>query len=101
MQPNSRPRRVFAGALPALTLLLVSPALSGPAEADAKADESAGTIEDLLKGGWQVAGYTGTFDNRGALILFRNPNEMYLVQCLAGYDVTRTPRVYENCYRLK
>jgi hypothetical protein len=80
---------------------MAGPALPGPAEADAKSDESAGSIEDLLKAGWQVAGYTSTFDNRAALILFKNPNEMYLVQCLAGYDVTRTPRVYENCYRLK
>jgi hypothetical protein len=54
-----------------------------------------------LKSGWQVAGYTSTFDNRSSLVLFKNPNETYLVQCLTGYDVQRTPRVYQNCYRLK
>lgn len=72
-----------------------------PPEADAIAKESAGSIEQLLKSGWQVAGYASTYDNRSAMILFRNPSENYLVQCQAGYDVTRSPRVYQNCYRLK
>ena len=54
-----------------------------------------------MKSGWLIAGYTSTFDNRSSLILFRNPTETYLVQCLTGYDVTRSPRVYQNCYRLK
>jgi hypothetical protein len=76
-------------------------AVAGAAHADAVSEESAGTIEGLLKSGWQVAGYTSTFDNRSSLVLFKNPNETYLVQCLTGYDVQRTPRVYQNCYRLK
>lgn len=59
------------------------------------------SIEELLKSGWQVAGFTSTFDNRSALILFRHPAETTLVQCLTGYDVTRTPRTYTNCYRLR
>jgi hypothetical protein len=49
----------------------------------------------------QVAGYTSTFDNRSAMILLKHPSEGYLVQCLAGYDVQRTPRVYVNCYELR
>jgi hypothetical protein len=31
------------------------------------------TIEQLLTQGWEIAGYTGGFDNRTALILFRHP----------------------------
>jgi hypothetical protein len=72
-----------------------------PARAVVPPEESAGSVGDLLKSGWQIAGYTSTFDNRSSLILFKNPNENFLVQCLTGYDVQRTPRVYENCYRLK
>lgn len=58
-------------------------------------------IEDLLKSGWKVAGFTSTFDNPSAMILFNHPTETTLVQCLTGYDVTRTPRTYRNCYRLR
>jgi hypothetical protein len=58
-------------------------------------------IETLLKGGWQVAGYASTFDTRSAFILFRHPDEPYLVQCRASYDVTRTPPVTSNCYKLQ
>lgn len=58
------------------------------------------TIEELLKAGWQVAGYTGAVDNWSAFILLRHPSETYLVQCRAGYDVTRQPRVQTNCYAL-
>jgi hypothetical protein len=54
-----------------------------------------------VKSGWQVAGFTSTFDNRSALILFRHPTETTLVPCLTGYDVTRTPRTYTNCFRLR
>jgi hypothetical protein len=59
------------------------------------------TIATLLKGGWQVVGYTSTLDSRSAFILFRNPNETYLVQCRASYDVTRSPPVTSNCYKLQ
>ena len=58
-------------------------------------------IATLLKGGWQIAGYTSTLDNRSAFILFRHPDEPYLVQCRASYDVTRTPSVTSNCYKLQ
>lgn len=67
----------------------------------AQPDESRISIEALMKSGWQVAGYTSTFDNRSAMILMKHPTENYLVQCLAGYDVQRTPRVYVNCYELR
>jgi hypothetical protein len=59
------------------------------------------TIESLLKGGWQIAGYTSPLDERSAFILFKHPSESHLVQCRAGYDVTRTPRVFSNCYELR
>jgi hypothetical protein len=59
------------------------------------------SIASLLKGGWQIAGYTSTLDGRSAFILFRHPDEPYLVQCRASYDVTRTPAVTSNCYKLQ
>ncbi|WP_045838052.1 hypothetical protein [Hyphomicrobium sp. 99] len=71
------------------------------ADADAISDESAGSIEQLMTAGWQIAGYASNSDNRSTFILFKKPNENYLVQCLAGYDVTRSPRVFHNCYRLR
>jgi hypothetical protein len=58
-------------------------------------------IETLLKGGWQIAGYTSTLDDRSAFILFRHPGETYLVQCRASNDVTRTLPVTSNSYKLQ
>lgn len=58
-------------------------------------------VGELLKAGWQIAGYTSTVDNRSTFILFRHPQERYLVQCRSGYDVTREPRVFSNCYALR
>jgi hypothetical protein len=55
----------------------------------------------MLKEGWQIAGYSQASDNRSTFILFRHPDQAYLVQCRAGYDATRTPPVYSICYRLK
>ena len=80
------------------SILAVASAHAGPPTPDPSEDIA---IEDLLKSGWQVAGFTSTFDNRSAMILFRHPIETTLVQCLTGYDVTRTPRTYRNCYRLR
>jgi hypothetical protein len=54
-----------------------------------------------LKTGWQIAGYSQAFDNRSTFILFRQPDEIYLVQCRVGYDVTRTPSTYSICYKLQ
>lgn len=85
------------------SVLLMSMAMSvcGLDTAKAQTDEDKPSIEQLLKSGWQVAGYTSTFDNRSAMILLKHTSESYLVQCLAGYDVQRTPRVYVNCYELR
>lgn len=84
-------RTVAAGAA---TLALLAVASSVTAEENI-------AIEELLRTGWQIAGYTSTVDNRSAFILFRNPDETYLVQCRVGYDVTRTPRTFSNCYELR
>lgn len=59
------------------------------------------SIGALLKTGWQIAGYTSTLDSRSAFILFRHPDQAYLVQCRASYDVTRTPPAHSNCYKLQ
>ncbi len=64
-------------------------------------DEEAISIESLLKSGWTIDGYTGTNDERSAFILFKHADKSYLVQCRAGYDVTRTPREFSNCYELR
>jgi len=64
------------------------------------ADESI-SIETLLKAGWQVAGFMGAVDNWATFTLFRHPTETYLVQCRAGYDVTRQPHVQPHYYKLQ
>jgi hypothetical protein len=74
--------------------------LAFPASLIAASEESI-SIETLLKAGWQIAGYTSTLDSRSAFILFRHPDETYLVQCRASYDVTRTPAAHSNCYKLQ
>ena len=51
--------------------------------------------------GWQIAGYSQATDNRSTFILFRHPDQTYLVQCRAGYDATRTPPTYSICYKLQ
>lgn len=79
----------------ALTLLLGLAACGA-----ALAAEPALTIERLMEDGWEIAGYTGTFDNRSSLLLFRNKDRKYLVQCSILYDVTRAQRVALNCYEL-
>jgi len=84
-----------AAAVGAMTLASVL-AVTSAAQEDEKI-----TIEGLLKGGWQIAGYTSPLDERSAFILFKHPSESYLVQCRAGYDVTRTPREFSNCYELR
>jgi hypothetical protein len=91
-------RTIATFALPlAATVLAAVPAKSEPPQQE----EEAIAIEELLKTGWQVAGFTSTYDNRSALILFRHPTETTLVQCRSGYDVTRIPRTYALCYRLR
>ena len=58
------------------------------------------TIERLLTGGWEVAGYIGNLDVRTSLILFRKRDVNYLVQCSTLFDVTRAQHVVVNCYEL-
>jgi hypothetical protein len=65
------------------------------------AAEDAPSISAMLKEGWQIAGYSQASDNRSTFILFRHPDQTYLVQCRTGYDATRTPPTYSFCYRLK
>lgn len=86
--------RALPGAVVACAAALVLP---GPATA---AEEQKVSIEGLLKAGWQIAGYASAVDDRSTFILLRNPSASYLVQCRSGYDVTRSPRVYSNCYEL-
>jgi hypothetical protein len=59
------------------------------------------TIEGLLKSGWQIAGYTGAVDNWSTFVLFRHPDQTYLVQCRTGYDATREPHIKPHCYKLR
>jgi len=87
-------------AAPWSALIVGIAALALPGTISAAPEETV-SIETLLKGGWQIAGYASTFDTRSAFILFRHPDETYLVQCRASYDVTRTPPVTSNCYKLQ
>lgn len=88
--------------LPALKLLAALATLLGiPADASAETAEDEPTIEALLKSGWQIAGYTGAVDNWSTFILFRHPDQPYLIQCRAGYDATREPHIKPHCYKLR
>jgi hypothetical protein len=58
------------------------------------------TIEQLLQGGWEVAGYVAAWENR-SLILFRHKDHSYLVQCSVLIDVLRSPRVVTYCYDIR
>ena len=75
------------------TLILSAKASTGAEDGPA--------ISELLKTGWQIAGFSQAFDNRSTLTLFRHPEQTYLVQCRVGYDVTRSPSVYAICYELR
>ena len=91
-RPNVPPfwRIILAGFV-ALTLL---------AKVSTAAEDSP-TIGEMLKTGWQIAGFSQAFDNRSTFILFRHPDQAYLVQCRVGYDVTRMPSTYSICYKLQ
>ena len=96
-QTSGRQVRLLAVALAVCTLAATVPCLAQtPDDGDDRPN-----IESLLKDGWQVAGYTSAVDGYSAFILFRHPNQQHLVQCRAGYDVTREKRVQTNCYRLR
>jgi hypothetical protein len=94
-------RRLPIGFARSAAVVVMLLAFAESATAQEKPDGGAVTIGQLLKSGWEVAGFASNADNRSTFILFRNPGQNYLVQCLVGYDVTREPRVFENCYRLK
>jgi hypothetical protein len=81
--------------------LLALAIIMGPAASSLAAAETPLTIDQLLAQGWEIARYTGGFDNRTALILFRHPAVNALVQCSTLFDVTRTPRTVINCYELR
>jgi len=89
MNKDSRTRRAWWRLLFALPVHAPAAAEDGP------------SISTMLKEGWQIAGYSQASDNRSTFILFRHPDQAYLVQCRAGYDATRTPPTYSICYRLK
>ncbi len=59
------------------------------------------TVEGLVAGGWEIAGYASGYDNRTSLILFRHPGMNALVQCGVLFDVTRNPHTLINCYELR
>jgi hypothetical protein len=59
------------------------------------------SIERLLAGGWEIAGYASGYDNRTSLILFRHAGTNALVQCGILFDVTRDPHTIVNCYELR
>ena len=65
----------------------------------AGAPRPAPTIENLVADGWEVVGYVAAFENR-SLILFKNKNQSYLVQCSVLIDVMRNPRQVVYCYEL-
>ena len=75
--------------LPAVALAVGILAGTVPCLAQTSDSDDRPTIESLLKNGWQVAGYTSAVDGYSAFILFRHPDQKHLVQCRAGYDVTR------------
>jgi hypothetical protein len=75
--------------------------LAATCSASAQTADDEPTIEALLKSGWQIAGYTGAVDNWSTFVLFRNPDQTYLVQCRAGYDATREPHIKPHCYKLR
>ena len=57
-----------------------------------RAADAPWTVERLTREGWEIAGYTGASDIRASLILFRNKDKAFLVQCSTFYDVTRASR---------
>jgi hypothetical protein len=97
---NHMPRCIPRFVLSLVAALAAAPIVACSAVAQPAEDEFV-SIEKLLKDGWQIAGYAGADDSRSTFILFRHPDRPYLVQCRAGYDVTREDRVQTNCYKLR
>ena len=103
MNKDSRTRRTFWRLLAGLLFALAVHTATGAEDEDAPpiSTGNAPSISTLLKQGWQIAGFSQALDNRSTFILFRHPDQAYLVQCRAGYDATRTPPTYAFCYRLE
>lgn len=59
-----------------------------------------GRIEELIRAGWEVAGYVAASDIR-TLILLKHKENPWLMQCSVLIDVTRTPRMVTTCYELR
>ena len=76
--------------------LVLAISCGGPAHSQSKDF----TVEKLLQGGWEIAGYLRAWENR-TLILFRHKDHAYLVQCSVLIDVTRNPRVVPVCYEIR
>ena len=87
---------LFRASIAALAALLAA-----TCSASAQTTDDEPTIEGLLKSGWQIAGYTGAVDNWSTFVLFRHPDQTYLVQCRTGYDATRQPHIKPHCYKLR
>ena len=75
--------------------------LAATAGSAVEAADDEPTIEALLKSGWQIAGYASAVDNWSTFIVFRHPDQPYLVQCRTGYDATREPHIKPHCYKLR
>jgi len=62
------------------------------------------TIEQLLKDGWEIAGFAPAQYVLGSVMLFKHKDRNYFVQCSAVYDATRSAnakeRVVTNCYEI-
>ena len=83
----------------ALLRLIAGLACAGAAGSAAFAQAPV-TIEQLLEGGWDIAGYVAAWENR-SLILLRHREHKYLVQCSVLVDVMRSPRVVTSCYEIR
>jgi hypothetical protein len=84
-----------------VAVIAAAMAALAPHRASSQPADDAPTIEALLKGGWQIAGYASAVDNWSTFILFRHPDQTYLVQCRTGYDATREPHIHPHCYKLR
>ena len=89
--------RSFLARLPAALFAL---GLVWPGTIPAAAQSRDLTVEKLLQGGWEIAGYLRAWENR-TLILFKHKEQAFLVQCSVLIDVTRSPRVVPVCYEIR
>jgi hypothetical protein len=97
MCPESRPR----GSPHCASIAAFAVLIAATCSVSAQTADDGPTIEGLLKSGWQIAGYTGAVDNWSTFVLFRHPEQTYLVQCRTGYDATREPHIKPHCYKLR